>query len=300
MAQRVLLVEESRPVATALRRHLEGAGFRVDLARPAEALGRLEPGRHALAVVRAEAARESRLAEALKKADPALQVVLVFEDEDEDLAGELELVADGILVGPLSRPAVVSLARAMARLRAQARRIESLTRALARAAGPGVADLELLRRLLLMETRRSRRYRYPVALALVAVDRLREALAGVEGRARAAWLAELLGVITRAVRDIDLAVLYSPDRFLVLMPHTGPEGALEVANRLVARIRSHRGPVRATCSVGVAAFDGEGPVSFSTLTRQAAEALGRAQEGGGDRALLAGTGRRKRERVFIG
>ncbi|HYQ81933.1 MAG TPA: GGDEF domain-containing protein, partial [Anaeromyxobacteraceae bacterium] len=214
MAQRVLIVEPSKVVAQALRRHLERGGFTADLAVPAEALARLQPGAHAVAFLRPEAAGGTALAERLKEADPLLPVVLVYEDEEE--AAAEALVADAVLVGPLSGPAVVSCARAMARLRAQARRLAELERGGARPRAGG--DYEFLKKLLLVEVRRSRRYRYPIALALVAVDRWKEVAGGLDARARAALLAELLGVISRAVRDIDLALLYSEDRFLVFMP----------------------------------------------------------------------------------
>ncbi len=299
MAQRVLVVEESRTVANALRRHLEGAGFRVDLAAPGEAPQRLEAS-HALALVRASAGIDGGLAAALKEADPGLPVVLIFEDSEEAEDTAEDLSADGVLVGPLSRAAVVSLCRAMARLRAQAHLIARMQGASRRpAAAP--SDLDVLKRIVLMEVKRSRRYRYPISLSLAAVDRWKQVAAKLDGRARAALLGDLLGVVTRAVRDIDLALAYSAERFLVLMPHTRAEGALEVANRLVARVRAWRGPIRVTASVGVATSEGgDGGMSFGSLTRGAAEALLRAQTAGGDKAELAGGPRRKRDRIVMG
>lgn len=295
MAQRVLIVEPSKVVAGALRRHLEGGGFRADLAAPGEALQAVRPGSHAVAFVRPAASGGTDLLEPLKALDPELPVVLVFEDEEE--AGSDALVADGVLVGPLAGPAVVSCARAMARLRAQGRRLADLDRAGGRPAG-GAADYQFFKKLLLMEVRRSRRYRYPIALALVSVDRWQEAAGKLERRGRTALQADLLAVISRAVRDIDLALVYSDGRFLVFMPHTGAEGGLRVSGRLVSRVRQHRGSAPVTVSVGVAAFEGVGTVSFSTLTRAAAEALGRARAAGGDRAEVAGQ-RRGRERVVL-
>lgn len=282
-------------MAAALRRYLEEAGFRVDLAPPGEARQRLEPG-HALALVRAA---QEGLAEALKKADPGLPVVLVFDDQEAAEDSAEDLSADGVLVGPLSRAAVVSLCRAMSRLRAQADLIARMQGASRRAAAKA-SDLDFLKRIVLMEVKRSRRYRYPISLSLAAVDGWKQAAAKLDGRARATLLGDLLGVFTRAVRDIDLALAYSAERFLVLMPHTRAEGALEVANRLVARVRAWRGPVRVTASVGVASSDGDAGVSFGSLTRGAAEALLRAQSAGGDRAELAGGPRKKRDRIVMG
>jgi GGDEF domain-containing protein len=54
-----------------------------------------------------------------------------------------------------------------------------------------------------------------------------------------------------------------------------------------------------TASVGIATFEGNGTMSFSTLVRAASEALLRAQQAGGDRARHAG-GRARRDRVSLG
>ncbi len=297
MAQRILVVEESRTVAAALRRPLVGAGFKVDEAAPEEALSLLEVGVHALAIVRPDASGGIPVVDLLKKADPTLPVVLVFPDEDEAEAGAGALVADGLLVGPLVAPVVVSCCRAMSRLRAQAKRIVELERA--KPSVKGLQDYEFFKKLLLMEVKRSRRYRYPVSLALVAVDRWKEAAAKLDRRSRAALLSDLLGVVAGAVRDIDLPILYSEDRFLVFMPHTRGDGAQQVSSRIVSRVRARKGPVPVTVSAGVSTFEGEGTVSFSALTKAAAEALSRAQAAGGDQAARA-SGARKRERISIG
>lgn len=300
MPQRILLVEDSPAVTSSLRRPLEAAGFRLDLAEPAEAMARLEVGVHALAIVPPRMG--ASLVEALKRADRTLPVVLFFPD-DRGVEAETEaLVADGVLVGPVSAPSLVSCCRAMARLRAQSRRISSLQeqveRARAAGAAPAMKDYEFFKRLLLMEVKRSRRYHYPISLALVAVDRWKELGPRLGARERAALLGDLLGIVNAAVRDIDLALLYSEDRFLVFMPHTRADGALNVSNRLCSRVRSHRGAVKLTVSVGVATFEGTGTMSFSTLTRMAAEALARAQAGGGDQAAGFG-GPRKKDRVVL-
>ena len=295
MAQRILVIEESGPVVAALRRHLEGAGFRVEVDTPSGALEAMEPGTRAVAVVRPEVAGGAPFLEALRRADPGLPVVLLFHDEEE--AGAEELSADALLVAPLSRPAVVSLCRAMARVHAQSRRIAELEKDRVRPSAAGIYDYEFFKKLLLMEIKRSRRYRYPVSLALVAVDRWRDVSARMAGKARAALLGELLALIAGTVRDIDLPLLYNEERLLVFMPHTAGRGALEVANRVVRRVRTH--PADLTASVGVATFDGQGTMSFSSLVRAASDSLLAAQASGGDRATHAG-GRARRDRVSMG
>jgi diguanylate cyclase (GGDEF)-like protein len=297
MAQRVLVIEESGPVVTALRRHLEGASFRVDVATPAGALDGLEAGAYAVAVVRPEVAGGAPFLEALRRADPQLPVVLLFHDEEE--ASQEELSADGLLVAPLARPVVVSLCRVMARLHAQARRIADLEKAPARPTAAGLYDYDFFKKLLLMEVKRSRRYRYPVSLALAAVDRWKEISGRLDARSRSKMLADLLAVVAGAVRDIDLPLLFNEERLLVFMPHTAADGAMAVAQRLVRRVHAWHGGAEVTASVGVATFDGEGTMSFSTMVRAASEALARAQGAGGNQATHAG-GRSRRDRVSMG
>ncbi len=297
MAQLVLVVEESAPVLAALRQHLESAGFRMDVASPVEAPARLRRGSHALAIVRfGDDGGDDTLA-SLKEVDPTLPVVALFPDEG-DAANEA-LVADGLLVGPLTGPLVVSCCRAMARLAVQARRIAELEKAAQRPGGDGFYDYEFFKKLLLMEVKRSRRHRYPISLALVGVDRWREVSAPLDGRERTSLLAGVLQVVARAIRDIDLPLLYSQDRFLVFMPHTGSDGAMQVANRLCDRVRSQRAGASLTVSAGVASFEGVGTVSFAILARQAAKALAQAQTEGGDRAARSGP-TPKRNRILIG
>ena len=80
-------------------------------------------------------------------------------------------------------------------------------------------DLEFLKKLLFVEVRRSKRYGYPLSLALVAVDRWEPLAAPLSARARTALLAEVLGVVTASLRDVDLALPFSGERFVVVMPH---------------------------------------------------------------------------------
>jgi two-component system, cell cycle response regulator len=295
MPQRILLVEES-PLVAALCPSLGRAGFEVEQVRVEDALARLEVGGEDLAIVRPESEAGFALARTLKGSDPRLPVVLVFPDE-QAAGREGAAAADAVLVQPLAAPAVVSLCRVLSRLRALSRRVDGLERF--RPAAGGAYDYDFFKKLLLMEVRRSRRYRYPISLALASVDGWRDIAARLGARRRAALLSEVLGVASRAVRDVDLALLYSEDRFLVLMPHTDGEGGLRVSNRLVARVRAHRGGLRLTVSAGVATFEGSGAVSFSSLTRAAAEALAAAQVAGGDRAVRLGR-TRKRDRVVMG
>ncbi|WP_434348064.1 diguanylate cyclase [Myxococcus virescens] len=153
-------------------------------------------------------------------------------------------------------------------------------------------DFEFLKRLMLMEVKRSRRYRYPIAVLLVDIDKFAEKAASLAPAARKLALAEALGLLVSGVRDIDVAVPFADSRFVVFLPHTPRSGALVVGQRLRELIKSLTAYEGASASVGVAVSEpppGRGPVagalsqvSFGSLLKEAGEALRRAQAAGGD------------------
>ena len=77
-------------------------------------------------------------------------------------------------------------------------------------------------------------------------------------------------MVSGALRDIDIAVPFSEERLVVLMPHTKDDGALRVARRLCALVRDRPGAPKITASVGVATHGGDGTVSFGALVKRAA------------------------------
>ncbi len=296
MARRILLVDDSKAVVTAIRRDLEERGCEVDAVPPGDA-PELEPGRYAAALVRG-AGRGADVVATLRAKDPVLPVVVLFLDREEAAASPDATAADGVLVGPLSASAVGTICSLAGKLRDHSERVRDLEAKLARK-GSSRGDLEFLKKVLFLEVKRSRRYGYPLSLALVALDGWEAAVPKLGAKARTALLAELLGLVTRSLRDIDVAVPFAGERFVVVMPHTKAEGAVRVARRLCAHIRDRAGAPKLTASVGVAAHAGDGTVSFAGLVRRAGEALARARAQGGDRAEAADPVK-KRDRISIG
>lgn len=296
MARRILVADDSQAVVAAIRRDLQGEHREVVAVSPPEAAAAAAATRFGAALVRGTAG--AKVLAALRAADPHLPVIVLFLDGRE-AALHPSAKGDAVLVGPLTASAVATACRLGEELRSRAERIAELER---RTARPGRADrdLEFLKRLLLVEVKRSRRYGFPISLALVAVDRWEEVVKDLGGpRGRTTLLAELLGVVSGALRDIDIAVPFSDERLLVLMPHTRDDGALKVCRRLCALVRDRRGAPRVTASVGVASHAGDGTISFGMLVKRASDALARARDAGGDRAEPADPPK-KRDRISIG
>ena len=295
MPRRILVADDSEAVIAAIRRDLEEKGRAVTAVSPSAVAAAAAATRFAASLVRGTAGPE--VIAALRAADPLLPVVVLFLDRKE-AALHPGVKGDGVLVGPLTASAVSTACALAEELRLRGERIAELEARIARPAR-AARDLDFLKRLLLVEVKRSKRYGYPLALALLSVDGWEGLVSGLAAPERTALLAELLGVVSGTLRDIDVAVPFSQERLLVLMPHTRDDGALKVGRRLCALVRDREGAPRLTVSAGVASHSGEGTVSFGALVKRAADALGRAQAAGGDRAEPADPPK-KRDRISIG
>lgn len=304
---RVLIIEHQKPVAATLRKFLEAAGWAVDTAEP-PGVDAVDAEAHEVVVVGAADGGEAATRQ-LKQFVPGVPVILVYGPEQEDAdARAAQVGADGILVGPLRKPAVVGCVAAMARVRALLREIADLEHRLeanaarvtdgfdeppAAPAGKqsakiaGAYDFELYQKLLLMEVRRSKRYKYPISVAMVAIDRWPELAQSLDSRSRQGMLGELLAIIKTAIRDIDLPLLYAEEKFLIFMPHTGAQGAAIVGQRLCDEVRAFEGDVNVTTSVGVSGYEGTGAISFGGMIQGATDAVHKAQIGGGNRCEVA-------------
>jgi diguanylate cyclase (GGDEF)-like protein len=103
-------------------------------------------------------------------------------------------------------------------------------------------------------------------------------------------LARVAKVLCRHLRSEDVAARYGGEEFVVLLPTTGPEGAVVVAERLrraVARERQRLPGGRMlslTISVGVAVFPDDG-LNAAALLKRADEALYAAKRLGRNRVV---------------
>ena len=202
--------------------------------------------------------------------------------------------ADGVLPLPISPADLRARLPELLQLRAF-RRGEDGGRARPPGPGPGEGILDPytafyvfrhFRELLFVEVKRARRYGFPVALSLLAFDPL-------DARAQKELREQLFGglalAVRRSLRDTDYPVQYSPDRALVLMPHTDLAGALVVSQRICERVAKSsltygKRVLRPTVSVGLSAASARGgELSFADLLAHAQAALERAVAAGGDR-----------------
>lgn len=143
---------------------------------------------------------------------------------------------------------------------------------------------ELLRRLR-EELDRSRRYERPCALLLLDIDRFKSVNDTWGHPAGDAVLRALAGTVLDSVRASDHVGRYGGEEFAVLLPETGAEGALTLAERVRAAIAatpiavSSERSIAVTASIGVALRPGDA-ADVESLVACADRALYRAKQNG--------------------
>lgn len=323
---RVLVAEPSAPICNALRKFLEGR-VEVTVAHfldEAVALVRNRPPDVLIASVSGTFDGEVLAAQARKHL-PELCIVLVYPpDEERSLERATAANADCFLNGPLKRPAVLNAVRAALKLRELRQKVVELVAELEKAKaapppsplpkakGPGVntADEAFFKKYMLLEVKRSKRYAYPVTMLIVALDHLDAYLARQSNPEfqRSAIRAEALAAVSELLRDIDVAMPFAEDKYLLFLPHTARDGALIVAERVVQRLGGLASFAKGTASCGVATFDPsldpKATVSFGGLVKDATQALKRAQAAGGGRLdaspMPVAPSKPKRSRISMG
>ncbi len=138
-----------------------------------------------------------------------------------------------------------------------------------------------------------RALRYGTQLSLVMLDlddfkRLNDSLGHPAGDKA---LRECATLVIGGSRETDLAARYGGEEFAIILPHTGGEMAVRVAERIRAAVRDNKfledeTPVRLTISAGIATYPSHpGIDSAEALVQAADRALYRAKQAGKDRVV---------------
>lgn len=141
------------------------------------------------------------------------------------------------------------------------------------------------------EFERAARFQRNFAVILLDVDRFKEINDTWGHHGGDSVLVELAGRLAQVTREIDTVARYGGDEFALLLPETGPQGAVNVAEKIREVVRAtpfefeaQRLPIGV--SIGVAAFPDDG-VSARRLVVAADEALYHAKRTGRDRVSAA-------------
>ena len=152
----------------------------------------------------------------------------------------------------------------------------------------GVANRETLLSCLTTEVERANRYRQPLSVAFVDIDRFKGINDTYGHNSGDAVLRQVANLVAHNTRSSDFVGRYGGEEFMLILPGTGPEGAAELAEKLRALVMqttltiADGGTLRATISVGVAGDTGgelrlERLVADADAAMYSAKALGRNQ-----------------------
>ncbi len=138
------------------------------------------------------------------------------------------------------------------------------------------------------ELRQARRYHRPLSCVMIDLDHFKQIndehghLVGDDVLVGAA------DAIRRSLRGSDVVGRYGGEEFVVMLPNTAEDGAIEVAERCRRTIANVRvGDIGVSASFGVATYTGGDVDDLDDLLRTADEALYRAKQSGRNRVATA-------------
>lgn len=180
------------------------------------------------------------------------RVMGVLEAVREGTGARLFSKSEAALLGALALPIASALSNSV-RI-AEAERL-SLTDDLTK-----LHNARFLRQFLLSEIKRARRYGSTVAAFFLDLDDFKSINDRHGHLVGSHVLMEMASVILSSVRDTDIVARYGGDEFVIILPESGIEQAMLVAERVRERIAGHRFHggrslcLYLTASFGVAAF----------------------------------------------
>ncbi len=141
------------------------------------------------------------------------------------------------------------------------------------------------------EIDRAARYQESVALILIDVDEFKSVNDTWGHDTGDKVLRRIADICRECVRDVDTVVRYGGDEFVVLLPSTDTNGALQVANRICADVgnaslNNNGDIIKTSVSAGVHA-SALGALDGKTLINRADQAMYTAKKAGGNQVSLA-------------
>lgn len=162
-------------------------------------------------------------------------------------------------------------------------------------AGRSLFTLAQIQHLMRVEFNRAQRYEYPIVCMMIGVDRLGH-LRDLHGfEAKEEILDGVVGLLKANTRSSDFLGRMADDRLLAVVPHTPPEGAQSLAERVMVGARdlqfaSGDASLQITLSIGASHNSGGSTLFFDAMLASAEEALSEASAQGGDRYSVLAPG----------
>ncbi len=157
----------------------------------------------------------------------------------------------------------------------------------------GLSDHRHFYERLEVEMARAARHGLPLSLILFDLDHSKEYNDSVGHRGGDQVLRRVAAILRATVREADVVARYGGEEFAVILPHTGPEEAARLADRLRASVESELFPQlegslggRVTLSAGVASLS-RGTSTVEALVEAADRSMYAAKSQGRNRVVSA-------------
>jgi len=155
----------------------------------------------------------------------------------------------------------------------------------------GLYNRRYLDTVLFSELRRTLRYKAPLSIILIDLDRFKLVNDSFGHAVGDAVLRNVAESITKQARATDVTARYGGEEIVMVLPNTDARGAGELAERLRQSIaeltHEHAGvSVKVTASFGIATYTAAGSLNPDDLLRQADEALYQAKHAGRNRVAV--------------
>jgi two-component system, cell cycle response regulator len=300
----ILLAEDDPVTRMLMTRFLKKAGYEVDaVANGSEALDRMTRRYYPMLVTDWEMPEMDGVA--LCKAVRNLQMdgyvyalLLTARDSKEHIIAGLEAGADDYLIKPVHEPELIARLNAgrrilnlehSLRVANQRNRILSITDALT-----GTYNRRYLMEQLPRELERCRRYAYPLSVLMCDIDHFKQINDSCGHAAGDDVLQQFAARAQKSIRsNSDWIARYGGEEFLIVLPETGYEGAVAVAEKIRSVVAStpfatRMGEPKVTASFGAASTGPSGPdigLKVDALIRAADECLYRSKQEGRDRTI---------------
>lgn len=296
--KRILIVDDQVDVCQVLCEYLNRSGFETEAALTGEeGLSRLQGGGFDLVITDIELSGSISgldLTQAVKCEGQADVIVMTGYGGDYSYEEAIGRGASDFLVKPLRYEELLLRVKRVIRERELAqertRMLEELQKL---AVTDGLTALYNSRHFyqqLELEIDRSLRYRHPLSLLLIDIDRFKEyndTFGHLEGDK---VLVRFSQILKSCLRANDSAYRYGGEEFTVILPETGAEEARTVAQRIRATLKAEifhprsGTPVHKTISIGVTEYCPR--ESLEAFVRRADQAMYRSKEAGRNRVSV--------------
>jgi diguanylate cyclase (GGDEF)-like protein len=235
---------------------------------------------------------------------PFIPIILVTaKGETQDKVDGLDAGADDYLTKPIQFPELEARVRSMLRIKRlqdqlddKNRELEHVNKKLRKlSVTDGLTELfnhRHVHELLHEEYERSNRSEEPISVVMLDLDHFKRVNDTHGHPTGDVILYETAQMLRETAREIDMLGRYGGEEFIVILPETAEDAAVQFAERFRQRVEGHvyrdeSAEVQMTVSIGVASSPGAGGDHPDLLIKHADEALYAAKEGGRNRVVRA-------------